>query len=315
MRGALLRTVSALLLGSCLGASPLAGVAALAQQAPSSPTAPGAAPVIPADITQSPTSPTTDSAADDTKHASGDATEIAKKLQNPVGDLISVPFSNYTNFNVGPNKGTQDILQIQPVVPIHVTPDWNVITRTVVPLVWSPSFEPAASVPSFGIAPTSFTALLSPKNPVNGWVWGAGPVTQLPTISNTALGSSVWGLGPSFVVVKLEGPIVAGVLTNNIFSLGGTTGRDGRRYSTFLLEPFFNYNFGDGWFAGTTPIITTNWYAAGEKWTLPVGVQGGRVIKLGGKLPLKLEVGGYYNALRPEGAGNWQLLTEAALVF
>src|ERR1700748_1044311 len=85
-----------------------------------------------------------------------DATEIAKKLQNPVGDLISVPFTNYTNFNVGPNKGTQDVLQIQPVIPIHVNPDWNVITRTVASLVWSPSFQPAASLPPFGMAPQGF---------------------------------------------------------------------------------------------------------------------------------------------------------------
>src|SRR5262249_21138887 len=135
-----------------------------------------ASPPIHVDIPQTSTSLGADRPGDD------DATEIAKKLQNPVGDLISVPFTNYTNFNVGPNKGTQDILQIQPVVPIHVTDDWNVITRTVLPLVWSPSFQPAASVPPFGIAPTSFTAFLSPKNPVDGWVWGVGPVTQLPTI-------------------------------------------------------------------------------------------------------------------------------------
>jgi hypothetical protein len=250
-----------------------------------------------------------------TDHAADDATEIAKKLQNPVGDLISVPFSNYTNFDVGPNKGTQDILQIQPVVPLHVNEDWNVITRTVLPLVWSPSFEPVESVPPFGMAPTSFTAFLSPRNPVNGWVWGAGPVTQLPTISNKSLGSNVWGLGPAFVAVKMAGPIVAGALINNVFSLGGTTGRGGTHYSTFLLEPFFNYNFAGGWFVGTVPIITANWGAEGDKWTLPVGVQAGKVIKIGGKLPVKLEVGAYYNALRPTGGGSWQLLSEIALVF
>ena len=152
--------------------------------------------------------------------------------------------------------------------------DWNVITRTVASLVWNPSFQPDKSVPPFGVAPTSFTAFLSPQNPVDDWVWGAGPVTQLPTISNTALGSSIWGLGPSVVVVKLAGPIVAGVLANNVFSLGGTTGRGGTRYSTFLLEPFFNYNFGEGWFVGTAPIVTANWSAGGEKWTLPVGNPG-----------------------------------------
>jgi hypothetical protein len=250
-----------------------------------------------------------------TDHAADDTTEIAKKLQNPVGDLISVPFSNYTNFNVGPNKGTQDVLELEPVIPIHLNQNWNLITRTVLPLVWSPSFQPAASVPPFGSAPTNFTAFLSPSNPVNGWIWGAGPITQLPTISNKTLGSNVWGLGPSFVAVKLAGPIVAGVLVNNVFSLGGTTSRGGTHYNTFLLEPFFNYNFSGGWFVGTVPILTANWDTGGEKWTLPVGVQAGRVIKLGGKLPLKLEVGAYYNALRPTGVGTWQLLTEAALVF
>ena len=234
--------------------------------------APMAAPPIHVDVSQAP-APAPGHAADD------DATEIAKKLQNPIGDLISVPFNNNTNFNVGPNKGTQDILQLQPVVPIHVNEDWNVITRTVLPFVWSPSFQPAASVPPFGVAPTTFTAFLSPRNAVDGWVWGVGPVAQLPTISNKALGSNVWGLGPSVVVVKLAGPIVAGVLVNNIFSLGGTMGPRGTRYNTFLLEPFFNYNFGGGWFVGTVPIITANWDAGGAKWTLPVGGQAGRVIK------------------------------------
>jgi len=267
------------------------------------------APSIRVDIPQTAIAQTADRPATD------DATEVAKKLENPVGDLISVPFTNYTNFNVGPNKGAQDILQIQPVVPIHVSEDWNVITRTVLPLIWSPSFQPAATVPPFGIGPTTFTAFLSPRNPVNGWVWGAGPVTQLPTISNKTLGSNVWGLGPSFVVVKLAGPIVGGVLVNNIFSLGGTKGLGGTRYNTFLLEPFFNYNFSGGWFIATVPIITANWDREGEKWTLPVGVQAGRVIKLWDKLPVKLLAGAYYNALRPTGGGTWQLLTEAALVF
>ena len=269
---------------------------------------PAAAPPLQVHIPQAP-APTPGNATDD------DATEIAKKLQNPIGDLISVPFINYTNFNVGPNKGTQDILQLQPVVPIHVNEDWNVITRTVLSAVWSPSFQPAASVPPLGLAPTTFSAFLSPRNPVNGWVWGVGPVVQLPTISNPALGSNVWGLGPSVVVVKLAGPIVAGVLVNNIFSLGGTNGLRGTRYNTFLVEPFFNYNFGGGWFVGTVPIITTNWDRGGAKWTLPVGAQAGRVIKIADKLPVKLEVGAYYNALRPTGGGTWQLLTEVALVF
>src|SRR5271157_1122204 len=125
-----------------------------------------------------------------------DATALAKKLQNPIGDLYSIPFQNNTNFNYGPHKGTQDILNIQPVIPIHVTPDWNVITRTILPLIWNPSLQPAQTVP-FGSGPTTFSAFLSPSQPVNGWVWGVGPVVQVPTISSATLGSNVWGAGPT----------------------------------------------------------------------------------------------------------------------
>src|SRR6185437_386689 len=104
--------------------------------------------------------------------AADDAKALAEKLQNPIGDLISVPFQNNTNFNVGPHAGTQDILNIQPVIPIHLNQDWTLITRTIVPLVWSPSFQPAESVP-FGLSATTVTAFLAPSRPVNGWLWGA----------------------------------------------------------------------------------------------------------------------------------------------
>jgi hypothetical protein len=244
------------------------------------------------------------------------ATDLAKKLQNPIGDLISVPFQSNTNFNVGPHKGTQDILNIQPVIPIHINDDWNLITRTIVPVVWSPSFQPGQSVPPVGLAPTSATAFLSPKNPVDGWVWGVGPVAQLPTITSRTLGSNVWGLGPAAVIVKLAGPIVAGALVNNVFSLGGTSGPGGTQYSSFTFNPFFVYNLGSGWFVGSAPIITATWPAPGNKaWTVPVGAQGGRLIKIGGKLPVNLLVGVYYNAVRPEYGATWQLRTQVAFIF
>jgi hypothetical protein len=247
--------------------------------------------------------------------ASDSATDLAKKLQNPIGDLISVPFQSNTNFNVGPNKGTQDILNIQPVIPIHLNQDWNVITRTILPLVWNPSLQPGQSVP-FGLAPTSFSAFLSPKNPIDGWVLGAGPIAQLPTATSKTLGSNVWGLGPAVVVVKLAGPIVAGALVNNVFSLGGISGPGATQYSQFTFNPFLNYNFGGGWFVGTVPIITAIWPAPGNKaWTLPVGAQAGRVIKIGGKLPVNLLVGAYYNAVRPEFGATWQMRAQVAVIF
>ena len=96
-------------------------------------------------------------------------------------------------------------------------------------------------------------------------------------------------------MAKLAGRIVSGVLVNTVFSLGGTSGPAGTRYSLTTINPFFNYNFGGGWFRGTVPVITANWNAGGEKWTLPVGLQAGRLIKVAGKLPVNLLVGAYYN--------------------
>jgi hypothetical protein len=244
-----------------------------------------------------------------------DATALAKKLQNPIGDLYSFPFQNNTNFNTGPNKGTQDILNIQPVIPIHINEDWNVITRTILPLIWQPSLQPAQTVP-FGSGPTTFSAFLSPSKPVNGWLWAVGPVIQVPTISDKSLGSNVWGAGPTAALVYIKGPWVTGVLANNVWSLGGTQGLSGTRYNLFLVQPFANYNFDKGWYTGTAPIITANWLTAGNKaWTLPVGAQVGRVVKIGGKLPVNFLLGAYYDALRPEYGSTWQLRTQVTLIF
>jgi hypothetical protein len=171
---------------------------------------------------------------------SDSAEELAKKLQNPIGDLYTIPFQSNTNFNVGPHKGTQEILNIQPVIPIHLNEDWNIITRTILPVIWNPSLLPAPSVPQ-GTGPTTFSAFLSPSKPNDGWLWGVGPVVQIPTISSPTLGSNVWGVGPALVVVKMAGPIVAGALVNNVFSLGGTSGPTGTIYATFTFNPFLNF--------------------------------------------------------------------------
>jgi len=247
--------------------------------------------------------------------AGEDATELAKKLQNPVGDLYSFPFQSNTNFGYGPHKGTQEVLNIQPVIPIHINEDWNIITRTILPVIWQPSLQPAHTAPS-GTGPTTFSAFLSPKNPTNGWLWAVGPVVQIPTISDKTLGSNVWGGGPTAAVVYMKGPWVAGVLANNVWSFGGTSGRGGTQYDMFLTQPFVNYNFGEGWYINTAPIITANWLTAGDKaWTLPVGGGGGRVVKIGGKLPVNISIGAYYNALRPQYGAAWQMRTQVTFIF
>jgi hypothetical protein len=242
-----------------------------------------------------------------------DDSELAKKLQNPIGDLYSFPFQSNTNFGYGPHGGTQELLNVQPVIPFHVTEDWNIITRTILPLVWNPDLSPVPTA-AFGTGPTTFSAFLSPAKPVNGWLWGVGPVVQIPTISDPTLGSSVWGAGPTGVLVYMKGPIVAGVLVNNVWSLGGKYGPTGNGYDAFLTQPFFNYNFAGGWYVGTSPIVTANWEAQGTKWTVPVGAQAGRVMKIG-RLPVNFLVGAYYNVIRPTNGADWQLRTQVTFIF
>jgi hypothetical protein len=244
---------------------------------------------------------------------SDSSSDVAKQLQNPVGNLTSIPFQSNTNFNAGPHGGVQNVLNIQPVVPFHLNADWNIIERAILPLVWSPSLLPAPSTP-FGAAPANFSTFFSPAKPVNGLVWGFGPVIQAPTASDPTLGSNVWGAGPTGVLVYMTGPWVIGVLANNIWSFGGTTGPGGTNYSTFLTQPFINYNLPGGWYFGTSPLITANWQANGDKWTVPLGGNVGRVIKFG-KLPVNISVGAYYNVVTPTYGPNWQLRTQVAFVF
>ncbi len=244
--------------------------------------------------------------------AAESATDLAKQIQNPVGDLISLPLQYNVNFGYGPHQGTQHVLNLQPVIPFHVDDDWNVITRTILPVVWNPG----SSIPTvpIGTGPISFTAILSPSHDVDGWLWGAGPVVQLPTISSVTLGSSVWGAGPSAVIVYSGGPWVAGALLNNVWSLGGTPGPSGNSYSNFLANPFVAYNFDDGWYLSSAPNITANWQVSGTKWTVPIGGGGGRIFLIG-TLPVDLSVSAYYNAIRPTFGANWQLSTQLTVVF
>jgi hypothetical protein len=241
------------------------------------------------------------------------ASDLAKKLQNPIGDLISVPFQNNTNFNAGPNGGVQNILNIQPVIPFHVNNDWNVITRTILPIVWNPDLSPLPSVP-VGTGPTDFSAFLSPAKVNNGWLWGVGPIIQLPTVSGAGTGSNIWGAGPTAVLVYSNGPWVTGVLVNNIWSFGGTRGPAGNAYSNFLMQPFVNYNFDGGWYVGSSPIVTANWETAGRKWTVPVGANVGRVFKIGPQ-PVNVSAGAYYNLVTPQYGPDWQLRTQVTFIF
>jgi hypothetical protein len=246
-------------------------------------------------------------------HAEMSAEELAKLAQNPVGNLISVPFQNNTNFNVGPYNGTQNILNIQPVIPIEVNKDWNIITRTIVPVISQPQLSPTMDRKN-GIGDTVFSAFLSPANPGH-WIWGVGPVAQLPTNTSDELGNKNWGLGPTFVVLHLDhgDPWVYGVLANNIWSLSSS--KQGGSYNNGLIQPFVNYNFKGGLYLVSGPILTVDWKAdSGQQWTVPLGGGIGKIFHLG-KLPVNTTLQAYYNVVHPDNGANWQLRAQVQFMF
>ncbi len=130
--------------------------------------------------------------------------ELARAAQNPVASMISVPFQNNTNFNFGPQEKTQNILNIQPVLPFELNEDWNLITRTILPVISQPAFTPSQDR-KIGLGDTVFTAFLSPKDS-GQLIWGVGPALLLPTSTDDRLGAGEWGAGPSAVVLTIREP-------------------------------------------------------------------------------------------------------------
>jgi hypothetical protein len=250
-------------------------------------------------------------------HAELSPEDLAKIAQNPVGNLISVPFQENAYLNTGPLDKTQNVLNIQPVIPIHLTSDWNIITRTILPIISLPAFAPGQNRTN-GIGDTQISAFLSPANP-GAWIWGVGAITQLPTHSNDLLGNNNAGVGPSFVVLHLEhgSPWVYGVLVNNVWSVGnsGNLFSNAAKYNNGLMQPFVNYNFEGGAYLTSSPIFTVNWEARGsQQWTVPMGVGVGKLFKIG-KLPLNAQVSGYYSVVKPAFAPNWQVRAQLQFMF
>jgi hypothetical protein len=243
-------------------------------------------------------------------------TEIAHIVQNPLADVTQLQIQNNANFNAGTRHGIQDVLNLLPIIPFHLDERWNLITRSIIPLQWNPPGMRGESVP-FGTQAATVSAYLSPKDPINGWVLGAGPVVQAPTTSSSALGSSVWGLGPAAVLLKLPSPGVPFRLTlpiYNVTSLGGSP-KDGTRYNLFYANPNINYNFGDGWYISSSPIITAEWDRPQRKWSLPIGMGLGKAFHLPNGAPVVISHGFQYYLLRPEGSGTWLMRTQVALLF
>jgi hypothetical protein len=244
-------------------------------------------------------------------HAELSKEELAKLAQNPVGNLISVPFQNNTNLNAGPEERTQNILNIQPVIPLSITNEWNIITRTILPVISQPA--PAGDRTN-GTGDTVFTGFLSPAQP-GKWIWGAGPVLQIPTNSSEYLGNRNWGLGASAVLLHLEkgSPWVYGALVNNVWSL--TDDEEGGAYNNGLIQPFLNYNFANGVYFTSAPLVTVNWESeSDDQWTVPLGGGVGKIFHFG-KLPVNTSAQAYYNVVTPDNGADWQIRLQVQFMF
>jgi hypothetical protein len=238
---------------------------------------------------------------------------LARKAQNPLANMYSVPFQNNTNLDQGPRRQTQNILNIQPVLPFELNADWNLITRTVLPVTSQPGAMPGQGT-SFGLGAMQNSFFLSPARQTDGIGWGAGVLVQAPTATDKALGSNVWGAGPSGIALAMGGPWVVGTLINNVWSFGGGPQN---AYNTFTLQPLINYNFrsSPGTYLSTQPLITADWLApAGQRWTVPVGLALGQVFRVSGQ-PMNANLGAYYNVIRPDDAPSWQVRFQLVFLF
>jgi hypothetical protein len=232
--------------------------------------------------------------------------DLTKAAQNPIANMISIPFQNNTNFNMGPlGDRTQNVLNIQPVIPLY---GGRLITRTIFPLIWNPDYT-QDSGSDFGFGDIVFTAFYSPES--KGLTWGVGPVVSLPTGGDTH-GSGKWGVGPSIVALGMPGNWVVGTLINNIWSIAGDENRTDVNFMTF--QPFINYNFPD-FYLTFSPVITANWKAHSDnQWTVPLGIGAGKLIRFG-KLPVNINASYYNNIVKPDNYADWTLRIQAAILL
>jgi hypothetical protein len=244
-------------------------------------------------------------------YAEKTAEELAKKTQNPVADLISVPFQNNLNFGLGPSNRAQNLLNVQPVVPLELTDDINLITRTIVPIIRQPDLtQDSGSTNGLGDINTSL--FFSPAD--SGQViWGLGPILQFPTATDEVLGTRKWAAGPAGVVLTMQGPWVVGALANQIWSYAGNDDR--KKVSRFLTQPFVNYNFKGGFYLVSAPIITADWEAAsGNKWVVPVGGGAGKLFRIQ-KQPINTQVQAFYNVAQTTFGPDWTLRVQVQFLF
>jgi hypothetical protein len=235
--------------------------------------------------------------------------QLARKAQNPIANIMSFPFQNNTTFRIGSYERTQNVLNIQPVIPFM---GGRLITRTIFPIVWQPELATETGI-STGVGDLQFTAIMARST--GAVTWGLGPMLTMPTGGQNR-GTEKWSVGPSFIILAMPGPWVLGGLVNYSRSFDGKQNR--ADVSQLLMQPFVNYNIGEnGWYLASSPIVTADLKApSGYRWLVPMGSGLGKVSRLGAKgLPVNAQVGAFYNVARPDWGPRWSTRVQIQLLI
>ena len=226
----------------------------------------------------------------------GGGADLAQELTNPLADLMTIPIQMNYDRDIGPlDDGSKLQTNIQPVIPFQLNKDWNLITRTIIPVISQDDIFPGSGS-QFGLGDINLSLFFSPKKPTSGGLlWGIGPVLLLPTATDSLLGAKKWGAGPAAAALTIRGRWTAGMLANHIWSFAGDSDR--QDVSSTLLQPFASYTWPSAWTVSVQSESTYNWKT--EKWSVPVNVAVSKLVRLG-KLPVSLQAGVGYWAESPE---------------
>jgi len=249
----------------------------------------------------------------------GLADDLAKASQNPVGDLISVPFE-LSYYGGLPAESSAALLLAKPVVPVNLG-GVNLVNRLIVPFAWVDAnlsrlvlgndSVPPDDVNRSGFANVQYQGFLTPAKP-GKVIWGLGPVLEMPTNTND-LGPDKWSAGPAAVLLAMPGNWVFGVLAQNLWSFAGSDRAD--EVNKFTVQYFINYNLPNGWFLTSSPIITADWTEQSDnRWTVPVGGGIGKLTRFG-KQPVNLTLKAYNNVIHPDGGPDWSVFAGVSFLF
>jgi len=239
-----------------------------------------------------------------------DEAELAKKLQNPVASLISVPLQSNWDFGIGSANAMRYTLNVQPVIPFSLNAEWNLITRTIIPVIHAES-PVAGGDDAGGLGDIVQSFFLSPSAPTSrGWIWGAGPVFLYPSATDDALGAEKWGAGPTAVFLRQDSGWTYGLLANHIWSFAGEGSR--ADVSATFLQPFVSYTTKTYTTFGLNTESTYDW--ENSQWTVPINVFVSQLLKIGGQ-PIQFQIGGRYYAEKPDGGPDWGLRFTVTFLF